>query len=237
MSSIEVYKSKLGKGLRKFFENYEPSMKELINKLDTDGFLLRNFTEERVTRLQHLTHSSNMSLKLSNDFGSIFDPKNKESTKEKLNHLKIAFNNESDFRIGEHYHSILTNTYITFLERLKIYFLFFINWNKLGKKHKDIRGIGNALDVLKQKYPTNKYLLYFNSGARNSLAHYTFFWEHGNGGKIKMCSEIFDTNPKEMSLVEFMMEINEIQVLTEGFYILLRDKYGLPEIELEMFER
>ena len=237
MGSIENYKSSMGLGLKAFFEGYEPAIKDLIDNLDSDGFLLRSFTEEKVTRLQNLTNSSNMGLKLSNDFGSIFDPQNKERTKEKLNLLKKAFNTESDFRMGEHYHSILTNTYIAFLERLKIYLLFFIDWDKFGKKHKDIHGIGNAIDFLKQKYPSNKYLLYFNTGARNSIAHYTFFWEHGNGGKIKLCSEMFDANPKEMSLTKFMMEINEIQVLTEGFYMILSDKFGLPEIKLERMER
>ena len=198
MGSIENYKLNMGSGLRAFFEGYEPAIKELIDNLDSDGILLRKFSEEQVIRLQNLTNSSNMALKLSNDFGSIFNPKNKNDTKEKLSYLKIAFNNENDFRIGEHYHSILTNTYIALLERLKMYFLFFIDWNNLGKEPKDIRGIGNALEVLKQKYPLNKYLLYFNTGTRNSLAHYTFFWKHGNGGKIKLCSEMFDENTEEI---------------------------------------
>lgn len=237
MASIDVYKSAMAGGLRKFFETYEPSMKELIDKLDSDGLLLRKFTEEQVTRLQELTNSSNMALKLSNDFGSIFDPKDATKTKEKLSYLNKAFNKNDDFRMGEHYHSILVNTYTAFLERLKIYFLFFIDWHKTGKKHKDITGIGKALEILKQKYLSNKYLLYFDSGARNSLAHYTFFWKHGNGGKIILCSEIFDKSPKEMPLVDFMKEIIELGVLVEGFYILLKDKFNLPEIKLEMFER
>ena len=118
---------------------------------------------------------------------------------------------------------------------MKIYFLFFIDWAKLGKKHKEINGIGNAINFLKQKYPTNKYLNYFDSGARNSFAHYTFFWTIGS--KIMLCSEIFDKNPKEMPLVNLMKEINELNVLTEGFYILLADKFRLPEITFERMER
>lgn len=234
MGSIENYKLSMGSGLKAFFENYEPAIKELIDSLDSDGILLRKFSESQVTRLQHLTKSCNMALKLSNDFNSLFSLNEKVRT-EKLGYIKKAFNVNDEKRIAEHFESILTNTYLTFLERLKIYFLFFIDWDKLGKKHRDIHGVGTAINILKQKYPENKYLLYFESGMRNSFAHYTFFWEPG--GKIKLCSEMFDENPKEVSLVDLMKGIYEINVLTEGFYMLLADKFGLPEIKLERMER
>lgn len=232
MSSVEIYKNSMGNGLKNFFESYEYSMIDLIEKLDKDELLKKSFSEEQVNRLQKLMISSNMALKLKFDFCSIFNPQNQQETEKKLKLLREAFGTKSDYRIGEHCHSILVNTYIAFLERLKIYFLFFIDWNKLGKTNKKIYGIATAVNVLKLKYPGNKYLDYFDSGTRNSLAHYTFFWEHGDGGKINLCSEIFDINPKRISLVEFMMEINELQVLTEGFYILLRDKFNFPEINL-----
>lgn len=52
-----------------------------------------------------------------------------------------------------------------------------------------------------------------------------------------LCSETFDKNPKEMLLVNLMKEINELNVLTEGFYMSLADKFGLPEITFERMER
>jgi len=234
MTSIENYKSAMASGLRKFFEGYEDSIKELVNNLDSDDLLLKKFSEEQVIRLQNLTKSCNMSLKLSNDFHSLFDL-NEEIRKEKIMHIKKAFNTDNEKRIAEHFGSILTNTYLVFLERLKIYFLFFIDWDKLGKKHKDIYGIGTALNLLIKKYPQNKYLAYFDSGARNSFAHYNFFWEIG--GKIKLCSHMFDKKPKEISLVDIMKGIQELNVLTEGFYMALADKFGLPEVTPERMER
>ena len=234
MTSIENFKSGMGGGLKKFFENYEDSINELINNLDSDELLLRNFSEEQVTRLQNITKSCNMALNLSSDFKSVIDL-DEVKRKENLNYLKKAFRTEDEIRMGEHCLSTLTNSYLAFLERLKIYFLFFIDWNKLGKKHKDIRGIGNAIHLLKQKYPSNKYLNYFDSGARNSFAHYTFFWTIGS--KIMLCSEIFDKTPTEMPLVDLMKEINELNVLTEGFYMSLADKFGLPEITLDRMEK
>ena len=237
MTSIENYKALQGFGLIKFFETYEPAIGELINNLDRDGFLLRKFSKEQVTRLQELTNSSNMALKLSKDFGSVFNPDNIEKTKEKTKLLQEAFGIDNHFRIGEHYHSILVNTYIAFLERLKIYLLFFIDWNKMGEKRKDIHGIGKVIHILKKEYPDNKYLNYFDSGTRNSLTHYTFFWKHGGGGEITLCSEIFDESPKKMPLVNFMREISELQILTEGLYMIIHDKLGLPEIKSERMEK
>jgi len=221
-------------GLRNFFEDYEPSMNDLINNLESDGLLLKKFSEEQVTRLQNLTKSCNMGLKLSNDFYSIIDL-DEVKRKENINYLKKAFRTEDEIRIGEHCLSTLTNSYLTILEKLKIYFLFFIDWSKLNKKHKDIYGLNGAIKELFKKYPENLYLNYFNAGTRNSFTHYTFFF--GEKSKIILCSEIFDKNPKVMSLFELMKEIQELAVLTEGFYILLKDKFNLPEIELEMLER
>jgi hypothetical protein len=234
MTSIENLKSGMGSGLRNFFENYEDSINELIDNLDSDGLLLRNFSVDQINRLQNLTRSCNMALRLANDLNSVIDL-NKTKRIEKIEHLKKAFNTRDKNRIGEHVEASLVHAYLAFLERLRIYLLFFINWEKLGKKHKDIQGIGNAISILRQKYPTNKYLNYFNSGARNSLAHYTFFWT--TGGKIMLCSDILDKNPKEMPLLNLMKEINELNVLTEGFYMSLADKFGLPEITLDRLEK
>jgi len=234
MTSIEVYKSAMPKGLRTFFETYENSIKELIDNLDSDGLLLKKFNEEQVTRLINLTKSCNMSLKLANDFSSIVDL-DEIKRKENLTNLKKAFRTENEIRMGEHCLSSLVNSYITILEKLKIYFLFFIDWSKLNKKHKDIYGINGAIKILLKKYPKNSYLNYFNAETRNSFTHYTFFF--GIGSKINLCSEMFDEDPIEMPLFELMKETQELAVLTEGFYILLKDKFNLPEINLEMLEK
>jgi len=209
-------------------------MKELIDNLDSDGILLRKFSSDQVTRLINLAKSCNISLKLSNDLNSIVDL-NETKRKENIIYLKKAFRTEDEIRIGEHCLSALVNSYITILEKLKIYFLFFIDWSKLNKEHKNIYGIKGAIKPLLKKYPENLYLNYFNVETRNSFTHYTFFF--GAESKINLCSEIFDENPKEMSLFELMKETQELGVLTEGFYILLKDKFDLPEIKSEMLER
>ena len=234
MASVDVYKSTMPLGLRTFFETYETSMNELIDNLDSDGLLLKKFNEEQAERLINLTKSCNMALKLSNDFCSVVDL-DEVKRKENLVYLKKAFRTEDEIRIGEHCLSALTNSYLTILEKLKIYFLFFIDWGKLTKKHKEIHGIGTAINTLIEKYPNNKYLTYFNAKTRNSFAHYTFFF--GMESKIYLCSGVFDNDPKEMSLFELMKETQELGVLTEGFYILLKDKFNLPEIKLEMLKK
>ena len=113
--------------------------------------------------------------------------------------------------------------------------IFFIDWNKLRKEPKDIHGIGGALKELIKEYPDNKYLNYFNKDARNSFAHFTFFF--GVGSKIYLCKDIFDKSPKEMNLYQLMKEIWNLNTLTEGFYLMVRDNYGIPDIKSDMFER
>jgi len=234
MTNIKIYKSQMSKGLKDFFEKYESSLKELIDNLDSDELLLKNFNERKVARLISLSKSCNMSLKLSNDFNSIV-VLDEVKRKENLTNLKKAFRNEDEIRMGEHCLSALVNSYTTILEKLKIYFLFFIDWSKLNKKHKDIYGLNGAIKELLKKYPDNSYLKYFNVGTRNSFTHYTFFF--GIGSKIHLCSEMFDENPTEMPLHELMMERQNLTVLTEGFYLSIKDKLGMPEIDLEMLER
>jgi len=122
MTSTEVYKSKMSKGLRDFFEKYESSMKELIDNLDSDGLLLRNFNEEKVIRLINLAKSCNMSLKLSNDFNSIVDL-DEVKRKENLAYLKKAFRTEDEIRIGEHCLSSLVNSYTTIRKAKNLLFV------------------------------------------------------------------------------------------------------------------
>lgn len=234
MTSIENFKSGMGSGLKKFFENYEDSMKELIDNLDSDGLLLRKFDWEKVIQLMKLTKSCNMSLKLSEDLTSTISL-NKTKRKENLNYLKKAFRIKDEKIIGEHCLIALVNSYVAFLEKLKMYFLFFIDWDKLGKKHKDIFGIGMVIDILKKRYPKNEYLKYFYSGPRNSFAHYTFFFAEKSN--VYLCKSIFDDNPKKMTLENLMKGDKELNVLTEGFYVFLADKFGLPEINFKRFKR
>jgi len=234
MTSVEIYKSQMSKGLKDFFERYESSIKELIDNLDSEELLLKKFNEEKVARLINLSKSCNISLKLSNDFNSIVDL-DEAKRKENLSNLKKAFRTEDEIRIGEHCLFALVNSYITILEKLKIYFLFFIDWGKLNKKHKDIYGLGVIIKELLNKYPENLYLKYFNAGTRNSFTHYTFFF--GEKSKIILCSEMFDENPTEMPLDKLMKEVQNLAVLTEGFYLSIKDKFNMPEINLEMLER
>jgi hypothetical protein len=234
MSSLENYKTAMSPGLKKFFEEYEVSLKELVEKLNSEGLFFKSFSEEQVTRLQNITKSCNMSFKLLNDLHSLF-PLDMEKQKEKLEHIKKAFNTENGNRIAEHFGISLTTNYVVFLEKLKIYFLFFIDWKKLDKDSEKIYGLGTAINILKKKYPDNKFLDYFNTGARNSFTHYTFYWLPG--GKVKLCSNLFDKTPEEISLTDLMKEIYNLNVLVEGFYMAIADKFELPEITPERMER
>lgn len=234
MTSLEVYKSRLSKGLLDFFEKYEASLKELINKLESDNLLLKNFSDAQVTRLMKIEDSCNGPFKLANDLNGIFNL-DRNKMKERLAHAKRAFDTDNDVRVAQHLYAVLPIAYHTTLEKLRIYLLFFIDWAKFNIKIENIKGVGEALNPLKLKYPDNKYLKYFDPKTRNAFGHYTFFWEPG--GKLKLCKHLFDDNPDEIELAKLMMELSNLSSLINGFYLAYKDKFNLPELDPAMIER
>lgn len=223
MRNAEKFKERMGIGLRKFFEKYEPSMNKLIDDLDSDGLLVKDFSKETIGRLTNLIKSCNWSLELSADLYRIFDS-DSEKRKEKIEYLKKAFEIDKEFKIAEHYFSTMPNSYISLMERLKIYLLVFIKWENLDMNRDKIYRLNTAIDKLLKSYPSNIYLEYFNSDLRNAFAHYTFYF--GENSSIFVCKYVHDQNPKKMLLPEFMKEIKNVNVLTEGFFVLLADKFN-----------
>lgn len=215
----------MGSGLRKFFEEYEQSINKLLDDLDSDGLLTKDFSKETIERLTSLIKSCNWSLELSANLFRIFDS-DLDKRREKIENLKKAFEIDNETKIAEHYFSTMTNSYISLMEKLKIYFLFFIDWGKLGVNKEKIYSLKKAIEKLLKSYPSNDYLEYFNSELRNAFAHYTFYF--GENSSIFFCKNVHDQNPKKMLLHELMMEVKNVNVLTEGFFVLLADKFNFP---------
>lgn len=224
MTSIENYKSKMGDGLKIFFEKYEPEIKKLISDLDSKGFLEKtSFQQEDVQRLGDIAITSNGALSLINDFNRIITI-DEVKTEENLKKLKEAGWNVDKHRFALQYGVILSYTYHAFLERLKNYFISFIDFQAMGKDPTKMFGVGKFLEELKKHSPNNDFLEYFDSGIRNSIAHFTFFWKNG---EIYFCKNLFDRNPTKQKLSEFMMEVKNINALVEGFHLIYRDFVGM----------
>ena len=215
----------MGNGLKIFFERYEPSINQLISDLDSKGFLEKtSFTKEDVDRLTDIVITSNGALSLINDFNRIITI-NKERTEENLKKLKEAGWNTESNRFALQYGVVLSLTYHTFLERLKNEFISFIDFQSMGRDPAEMFGVGSFLGELKKHCPNNDFLNYFDSGIRNSIAHFTFFWKKG---EIYFCKNLFDRNPTKQTLVEFMKEVKNVNVLVEGFHLAYRDFVGMP---------
>jgi hypothetical protein len=176
MTSIENYKSKMSLGLKTFFENYEPHIKRLIEELNSKKLLEKtSFKKEDIERLTDIFITSNAALGLINDFNRIIT-KNPVKTEENIKKLgEAGWKIDPRDRIGYQYYVILSLNYHFSLERLKNYFISFIDWNSIGKNPEIMHGIEPFLKELKIYSPNNDFLNYFDSGIRNSIAHFTFF--------------------------------------------------------------
>ena len=228
MTSIENYKAKMSTGLKTFFEGHELHIKQLFSDLNARGFLGTSFRTEDIERLTDITKTSNGALSLASDFSKILMIGDEKKIRENLKKLGETGWNAEERRVFLQYGIILSLGYHALLERLKNYFLTFINWNALNVDIDKLHGIGNCLFELKKYFPNAPFLNYFDSGIRNSIAHFTFFWKNG---KVYFCKNLSDTSPTNMALGDFIMEVQRVTSLVEGFHLTYRDFLGMPPID------
>jgi hypothetical protein len=92
------------------------------------------------------------------------------------------------------------------------------------------KSLGQLIDILKNnlfngnegKCQENKFVETLSVNARNSIAHYTYYFEDN---VIHLCDSIFDNNPTTISTEEFRRECNELNILTQLLLIIYHDKY------------
>lgn len=225
MTSIENYKRRMSPGLRTFFEDYEIHIKQLFSDLNDRGFLGTSFEAEDSERLADINRTFHGVHSLGSDFNKMLMIDDEEKIRENLRKLGEIGWNAEEHRIFLQYGIILSLTYHASLERLKNYFLTFINWENLNVDTDKVHGLGGYLSKLKDCFPGNPYLNYFDSGTRNSIAHFTFFWKNG---KIYFCKNLKDNSPTNMTLGDFIMEIQHVNSLVEAFPLIFMDFLGMP---------
>lgn len=225
MTSTGNYKARISPGLRRFFEKYEPSLKDLFSDLNDKGFLNKvSFMEGDVERLTDIATTSNGAVSIISDFNKVI-VSDKTQTEANLKKMGEAGWSTDRDRIALQYGVVLALAYHAFLERLKNYFIVFIDWNSIGRDATKMHGVGSFLKELKKHSQNNDFLEYFDSGIRNSIAHFTFFWKNG---EIYFCKNLLDSSPSKLSLAEFMMEVQNVGALVEGVHLIFRDLVGLP---------
>ena len=98
----------------------------------------------------------------------------------------------------------------------------------LGLNDADKTMLGNILRCLKREFPDNDFLEILNTSIRNSITHYTYFFENE---KLFLCRSYFDNSPERILLRDFMKEKKQLSILTESFLFSYLDKFS-PESRL-----
>lgn len=94
-------------------------------------------------------------------------------------------------------------------ERLKIHLVALIDFDAMGIKNADNKPLGIIAIALQKKLPNNKFIYYLKADIRNSITHYTYYFENH---QLHLCKGVFDPSPKELSLGEFMMESKNLNI-------------------------
>ncbi len=225
---LEQYKNKLAAGEITTINYYEPAINELLDEVDNKGVLNVVFTDEQVQRLVNLAETSNAASQLRNSFTNIFhgtsnEMKSRVAELEKVG-LKINYS---------HYGTILCHSYQVMSELLKVHLVTMIDFEALGLKNADSKPLGTLLSKLKKEFPGNKFIDYLNTGIRNAVTHYTYYFEPGRMNKIYLCKGVFDPKPDEMSLADFLFESKKLNILVESLLIIYLDKH-FPDGDLDL---
>lgn len=217
MSRIDQYKNKLLNGEKRTINDYESDINDFLDDLDNNGFLIKSFSKSQSERLQKLVSSSNASAKLFNELNKIFDG---DVTQMQFNVARLK---SAGLDIGpQQYGSVMCHNYQVISERLKLHLVTVIDFDKMGLTNAHSRPLGSIIHKLKSEFPQNKFVDYMDTKIRNSVTHYTYFFDNGN---IILCNGYFDDSPTAMPLVDFMMESKKLNILTEALFIIYLDKH------------
>lgn len=184
---------------QKFLLKFKPSIHELLDDLSQKGFLKLKFDSKN--------HETYIFLKLM---------KTCEYPVLLYNHL-TDLEIENDLLISTKVH-----LYQVFSERMKIILINLIDFDGLGLNKAHKKTLFKLLEKLKSEYPKNEFIKHLESEIRNSIAHYTYFFENN---KLYFYKNCFDITPEEIEMDKFELMTKELNILSELFFTVWSDIY------------
>lgn len=217
---IEMYKKSetLLRGDIEFLEEYESSINELFDELNIMGYVKKGFTKDQHERLNKLMATANAPLELVDSFHEIYFLADEDKIKEKEKQL-----NRTGLKINkDHYFTVICHSYQVISELLKIRLVALIDFDAMGYNKADIKPLGSLINHLKDKFPNNKFINYLKTDIRNSITHYTYYYDND---QLHLCKGIFDSSPKKVKLEEIMVESRRLYILDHSLFLIYLDKY------------
>lgn len=197
ISRLDTVLKNLSVNEQKFLLRFQPSVYELLDDLSQKGFLKLKFDSKN--------HETYIFLKLMKT----------------CEYPVLLHNNLADLKIeNDLLLSTKVHLYQVFSEKMKLILVNLIDFDSLGLNQAYKKTLFKLLEKLKSEYPENKFIKHLESEIRNSIAHYTYFFENDILYFYKNC---FDNNPKKIELKKFELMTKELNILCELFFTVWSD--------------
>lgn len=105
---------------------------------------------------------------------------------------------------------------------LKIRLVALIDFDAMGYTNADMKPLSSLIGRLKDKFPNNKFINYLKTDIRNSITHYTYYYDNN---QLHLCKGVFDSSPKKVKLEEIMVESRRLDILDHSLFLIYLDKY------------
>jgi len=208
---METLKRGAGPGLKKFIEEYEPSIHDFFVKANEKGLLIKKLSPENRIRFNKFIETSNASLRLLNNIDNLMGKENYDSIREEL--IKQGYDLHAD---GLQAASVYCHSYQVFIERFNLLINTFINMDELGLPDVAQKNLYKIIKKLSKELGGNKFLEFMNTELRNSVAHYKYYFKSDT---LLLFKDFYDQNPyMAIPLVDFLKRVKELNALNEMLY-------------------
>jgi len=226
--NLEWFKKNSLKGELEFFLQYEDEIRKLFKELGKIGAINMVFDESYRKRIEQIRWTINASGYLNNNVMAFTRLPEEERNKLEESLKKKGFKVGKDV-IAYQMLSIMAHGYHTHLEDIKFTMGLIIDFDLLIQHLKisktKFKALGWMISTLKKVSKDNNFLNFLDTGIRNAIAHMTYFYQDN---KIHFCDNIFDEHPEQRTLVEFMIEAKQMNLLAIGFFLIYLDMFKKP---------
>lgn len=221
--TLEDFERSLDREGKKVYYTYKDLIIDLFAQLDKKGHLIRRFKKSDISRLMKINEMSDSAFLLNRNAKHFFLDLG-EIKKNVLMCLLKKFNFVADKNsVAYQVLVILCHMYQVYTEDIKKYMILSIDFKKLGIKDPGKKWFGGLLNELKKAGYWNDFLQYLNdyNYIRNAVTHYSYYIK---GNRLVFCDGPLGQE-KEMYISQFIELTVDLNILSNAFVIIFKDKF------------
>lgn len=228
--TYEEFKKSLDLGKQNILKDYENSIKDFIDLLKKNKYLVTNVDIKDIERLMLLQEKDiHMNSLINNSFNLLSNIADEEfqSQLKKLTVYSKKYNiNFSD--IFWQALIVITVGYTCNIEFTKLVLNIIINFDEMKIRNPGTLSFGALMNKIKNEkrlkndMENNKLILFLDSKRRNALAHFTFFFKND---EMWLCLEgPFDQKPEKIEYYELFRESITLNIISNAIFLIYLKK-------------